>query len=150
MALSPSQLASASGWVKYPNTTEGSAAIWIESRYGSVATSRLYRFLQPPQPGGPEVCQKLLQGLEAFRIDDVQAPFSVLSHFYQAGLGQDLEVLRDRLLADVEVLADFSCGARLVPHEAQNGLSPGLGKCAKDGFTAHPERLPRPDGKFKS
>jgi len=59
------------------------------------------------------------------------------AHVHQTGLAQNLKVLGDRLLTDVEVLADLASGARLISDKAENGLAARLDQSAQDGFTTH-------------
>jgi hypothetical protein len=41
------------------------------------------------------------------RVHDVQPPLAIATHVDQAGIREYLQVLRDGLLRDIEVLADL-------------------------------------------
>src|SRR5262245_37246293 len=124
--------------MKYSKTARGSAAMWIESRYGSEATRvRLHRLLQALKALGPEIGQEAVENLQALRVEDVEALLSAPSDVDEAGLGEDLQVLGDRLLGDGEVLADLARRPWPVPDEAQHRLAPRLDQGAKDCLAAH-------------
>src|SRR5215831_15004602 len=111
--------------------------MWTESRYGSAARIGLHRLLQAPEARRPEVGQERVEGLQACRVHDVEAAFALPPNVDQAGFGQDLEMLRYRLLGDVEVPADLSCRARLVADQSEHRLAAGLGQGTQHGLAAH-------------
>ncbi len=79
----------------------------------------------------------MFQRLQSLGVYYVQAPPAVPANVHEPGFCEDLEVLRHRLLADVEMLADLPYGARRVPYETKDGLAARLGQRSKNAFTAH-------------
>jgi TfoX N-terminal domain len=61
----------------------------------------------------------------------------VLANGDEARFLEHLEVLRDALLGDVEVLSYLADGARLVADELQHRAAAGVGKRTEDGIGAH-------------
>ena len=63
--------------------------------------------LEPLQVLGPELGEEVPQGCEPFRPRGIQAPLTVRVHGDQAGVPEYLQVQRDGLLGDVELLGDL-------------------------------------------
>ena len=65
-------------------------------------------------------------------------------HPDQAGAGQDVQVLRHGLLADVEVRADLARRPRLVADQPEHRLPAGLGERPQHRLAAHAVQCDRP------
>ena len=89
--------------MKYANTTSGAALIKIESEYVLSSVVRLHHRLQFPEATRPEACKEGLEIREPPRVDFVQPSPSLASYLCETRTGQHLEMLRHRLLADVEM-----------------------------------------------
>src|SRR4029078_3911472 len=75
----------------------------------------------------PQLLEERPQRREALGPHAVQAPRALAAHLDEPGLAEPLEVLGDRLLADVEVTRDLADGPCLAADEAQDRRAPGLG-----------------------
>src|SRR5262249_61927034 len=85
-----------------------------------------HRLLELLERGRPELIEKLADGSESFRADGVEAALALRPDGDEAGLAQDLQVLRDRLLRDLEVGGGLVDRARLLAHEQQDRPSTRL------------------------
>jgi hypothetical protein len=97
----------------------------------------LDRGLEASEAAWPELGEERLEGLETLRSNDIEPPLALLPDGDEAGFLQYLQVLRDRLLADVELRGDLSDRPRLVAHQLQHRPAARLGQRAKDGVRAH-------------
>src|SRR5215469_14726874 len=117
--------------------------MWIEPEYASVercasaATIRLHRALEPLQARRPEIRQELLERLEALRIDRVNTSLTFPAHVDEAGSGQHLEVLRHRLLCDLEMAPDLAGRARPSAHELEDVAPAWLDERGEDRLGSH-------------
>lgn len=109
----------------------------MESRYGSAVRVRFDGLLEPPQPPWPEVPKKGVEDLQGFEVDGIEPVLALSADVHQAGVGQDVQVLRHRLLGDVEVPADLSCRTRPVPDQSKHRLPAGLRQCPEEGLATH-------------
>src|SRR4029078_5487910 len=139
-----------SGSTKNSHTVSGRAAIAI-SRSIAVVVSLLvvltaapffaFRLaLQGVETVVPQLLEERPQRREALGPHAVQAPRAVAAHLDEPGGPEHLEVLGDRLLADVEVGRDLADRTGLVADEAQDRRAAGLGERFEDGLGAHRER----------
>ena len=97
--------------------------------------------LELVERGRPELIEELADGSESFRADGVEAALALRSYSDQAGLAQDLQVLRDRLLGDVEVGGDLVDRARLLAHEHQDRPSTRLAQRGKRRLGTHAAKV---------
>src|SRR6516162_959870 len=79
----------------------------------------------------------------------VQAALALAPHPDQAGTGQHVQVLRHRLLADVEVRADLAHRPRLVADQAEHLLPARLGEGTQHRLPTHATSVARPVTMFK-
>src|SRR5258708_26820581 len=91
---------------------------------------RLHRALQAVEAGRPQLAEERVERAQALGIDDVEPAPPLPADGHEAGLAQNLEVLRHRLLADVEVPADLAGRPRPGADEAEQRLPAGVGPCS--------------------
>ena len=111
--------------------------MWIESWYGSATTITLHGILQTTEPAWPKIGEKHLEALQAIRVNDVETTLSITLDPYEPGSRQDLEMLRNRLLADVKMLTYLADGPRLVADQTEHRLSARFSQSAQHRFTTH-------------
>ncbi|SQC29855.1 Uncharacterised protein [Rothia kristinae] len=81
---------------------------------------------------GDQLLQPLADRLQRLRQEGVQAPLTLRAHAHQPGLAQDLQVLRDRRLADPQLRDDAVDRARLPLHRPQDASAGGVGDHGED------------------
>src|SRR5437660_6833845 len=119
-AYSPIQRIIASGRVKNSQTRSGAASMRIQARTGSAVIAGLHGPLEPVQGVRPELGEEITQPGQALKTDRVKALLAPRADGDQPGVPQHLQVLRHRLLGDVEPLGDLARRPRPVPEQPQD------------------------------
>src|SRR5262249_46685785 len=88
---------------------------------------------QSAQMAGPEPVEKVAYGEQAVRPHDVQVAGALAPLGDEAGAAQDLEVERDGLLRQGDVLGDVADGPRLIADGGQDAAAVGVGERAEGG-----------------
>lgn len=131
--------------MKWANTRLGGASIRTLPRYVSGSAvdlpgpgpTVLDGPLETLEAGGPQLGEELVERDEPLGPDGVQVPAPLLAHLEQTRVSEDVEVLRDRLLRDVEVLSDLPGRAWLVTHEPQDRKPTGFGEGPQRALRLH-------------
>jgi hypothetical protein len=92
--------------------------------------------LETPEGGGPELGEERLDGLEAFGPDEVQAPLCIAADVDESRVPEHLQMLRDGLLADIELGGNLADRSRFVAYQAKHRLSTRLSQ-RTERFGAH-------------
>src|SRR3954468_14582370 len=134
--------------MKYSKTTSGGASTCTDAVSGSAAIVGLDGVLEALQARGPQLRQERLERLEALRTDLVEPAAALRADGDEARVLEHVQVLRDRLLGDVEVLGDLVDRARAVTDEEEHRPPAWLrqgreGRLPRRRLRPHPSRARR-------
>src|SRR5262245_29188094 len=116
--------------------------MWTEAVTGSAVIGGLHGVLEALQVLGPELGQEVPHRIEPVRAQQVQALLAARADRDQARVLEHLQVLRYRLLGDVEVVRDLVDRPRLVADQPQDRPAAWLGE-GGEGCVAHEASLTR-------
>src|SRR3954454_10692883 len=123
--------------MKYSKTTSGGASTCTDAVSGSAAIAGLDGVLEALQAPRPQLGQERLERLEALRTDLVEPAATLRADGDEARVLEHVQVLRDRLLGDVEVLGDLVDPARPVADEQEHRPPAWLGQGREGRLCAH-------------
>ncbi len=92
----------------------------------------------------PEISHERADRIETIGVHRVQVPPTVCLHVYEACVLEDLEVVRDRLLAGSTSVRYSSDGQWLIAHQPEDLLPLGSSERCEHIFCWHPASMPPP------
>src|SRR5512133_3601139 len=121
----------------YSKTISGGASTCTEAVSGSAAIAGLDGVLEALQARGPQLGQERVERLEALRAHLVEPAPALRANGHEAGVLEHVQVLRDSLLGDVEVLGDLVDRPRAVADEQEHRPPAWLGQGREGRLCAH-------------